>query len=163
MNQEIGFCRAKTLDNSKWVKGYHLVKYGQSHIYTYDTGDLIPVIGKTVNRDTGLKASYDKAPLTEIYERDFIVFNRGRYSGFYEQINALAPWIVLWNQNTCSFIRRRIFDSVQGYRLEAPLTRDIMSECEVIGNCIDNPKIPEKSAEQINKLKQEWKENNNVQ
>lgn len=156
-NRYIGYCRAKTKDY-KWIEGYHLIDHGENCIFRVETSCLVPVIPKTICRYTGLTTCYSNRPYKDVFERDFIVFNRDRFRGINEQINSLAPWIVLWDADKCCFLRRRIFNTIQGFRLEAELARDTMCECEVIGNGIDNPDVPETSAAKINKLIQEWRE-----
>lgn len=84
---------------------------------------------KTLGQYTGLK---DKNG-TKIFEGDIITFNKGRNLPNYICRN----YLVEWDERNVCFTRQNDIS----YKT---LQKDMMVECEVIGNVYDNPELLEK-------------------
>lgn len=124
--------RGKRIDNGEWVYGNYcgaeyLTKEGIEHliIEVPRNASSEPIIPETVGQYTGLTDMNGK----KIFEGDIIVFNRKRNLPYYKVI----PEVVFYDERNAQFTR-----VASPY---ATLQKDMMSECEVIGNIHDNPEL----------------------
>lgn len=135
--------RGKRLDNGEWALGYVGVFKGTTQIYVPFTaeeekeneGHIFSVIGglwhtvipETIGQFTGLTDKNGKV----IFEGDIVVFNRGRNL----RNSRPHPEVIFFDERNVQFTRY-----TSPY---ATLQKDMMNECEVIGNIHDNPELVE--------------------
>ncbi len=126
-------CRGKRIDNSEWVQG--VPSYGEDgkieEIEVWDGEDITfyPVFPGTICRCTGRTDRDEKL----IFEHDVIAFldTYSTESG-YAEADCIGK--VVWDDETMSFqVTNRL--SAESY--------EVLDECSVIGNTIDNPELLE--------------------
>ena len=127
--------RGKRLDNGEWVEGYY--KLCGFHVGTIEE-EIYPTITpfnqygyivdpKTVGQFTGLTDKNGK----KIFEGDIVIFNRGRNLPNHTP----RPLRIFFDERNSQFTF-----CASPY---ATLQKDMMSECEIIGNIHDNPELME--------------------
>ena len=136
--------RGKAMTTDRFVEGayYHQMEfYGDEcdEHYIISSKDVLEdnmtccdeVFPETVGQYTGLT---DKNG-TKIFEGDIVVFNKKRNLPNYR----IKPKVVFYDERNAQFTR---FESPY-----ATLQKNMMSECEVIGNIHDNPELLKEGAE----------------
>ena len=142
-------CKAKRTDNGEWVEGYPVKFGGVYWIYTgkinkiapYTNGygsTIYPPIRYMVNPETICqytgKTDIEKKP---IFEHDAISF-LDAYSTENGYAESWCIGEVLWDDETLSFqVTERL--SAESY--------EVLDDCKVLGNTIDNPELLEGGAE----------------
>ena len=153
--REIYF-RGKREDNGKWVEGYYMKHINRTispmgdeirpekdieHIILFDSFSdwnmprgisYVHIDPKTLGQYTGFCDEYGK----KIYEGDIIHYLDGQYPDKEENWNCLGA--VIWDDEAACFY-------VVGVR--SALTFEILSDCVVVGNIHDNPKVWKKLEE----------------
>lgn len=131
--------RGKRIDNCEWVYGYY---YKQTEFYGDEAEDHIIITShedlsfdqaldycsvkpETIGQFTGLTDKNGKV----IFEGDIVVFNRGRNL----PNSRPHPEVIFFDERNVQFTRY-----TSPY---ATLQKDMMGECEVIGNIHDNPDL----------------------
>ena len=126
-------CRGKRIDTGEWVQG--VPSYGEDgkieEIEVWDGEDITfyPVFPGTICRCTGRTDRDEKL----IFEHDVIAFldSYSTESG-YAEADCIGK--VVWDDETMSFqVTNRL--SAESY--------EVLDECSVIGNAIDNPELLE--------------------
>lgn len=133
--------RGKRVDNDEWVEGYFGVfksvpqifvpfteaeeNENKGHIFSAVGGGWYTVILETIGQYTGLTDKNGK----KIFEGDIIIFNRHRNL----PRKKTCPFVVFYDERNAQFTR---FNSPY-----ATLQKDMMPECEVIGNIHQNPEL----------------------
>ncbi|MFR5394343.1 MAG: YopX family protein [Roseburia faecis] len=126
-------CRGKRIDTGEWVQG--VPSYGEDgkieEIEVWDGEDITfyPVFPGTICRCTGRTDRDEKL----IFEHDVIAFldTYSTESG-YAEADCIGK--VVWDDETMSFqVTNRL--SAESY--------EVLDECSVIGNAIDNPELLE--------------------
>ena len=126
-------CRGKRIDTGEWVQG--VPSYGEDgkieEIEVWDGEDITfyPVFPGTICRCTGRTDREEKL----IFEHDVIAFldTYSTESG-YAEADCIGK--VVWDDETMSFqVTNRL--SAESY--------EVLDECSVIGNAIDNPELLE--------------------
>ena len=130
--------RGKRIDNGEWVEGYlsypFCTEKGNESYYFYAKDSLgffcrCVVDAATICQCTGLK---DKSG-RRIYENDIVAY-WDTYSTESGQAEADCIGKVVWDDETISFqVTNRL--SAESY--------EVLEECSVIGNTIDNPELLE--------------------
>ena len=126
-------CRGKRIDTGEWVQG--VPSYGEDgkieEIEVWDGEDITfyPVFPGTICRCTGRTDRDEKL----IFEHDVIAFldTYSTESG-YAEADCIGK--VVWDDETMSFQATN--------RLSAE-SYEVLDECSVIGNAIDNPELLE--------------------
>ena len=139
-------CKAKRTDNGEWVKGYHFDFHGKTYItcleetiihavYTEEPSVIdfdmraFEVDPETICQYTG-KTDIEKKP---IFEHDAISF-LDTYSTENGYAESWCIGEVLWDDETLSFqVTERL--SAESY--------EVLDDCKVLGNTIDNPELME--------------------
>ena len=132
--------RGKRKDNGEWVEGYLYIRYFQElphdrfvieHKPKYNHEMWQPqymvseIDPETIGQYIGLTDKNGK----KIFERDIVIFNRGR-----NLPNTIPrPLIIFFDERNAQFT---IYENPF-----ATLQKDMMPECEVIGNIHDNPEL----------------------
>lgn len=122
--------RAKRPDNGEWVEGLLTIMWGQFHIINpNDENTAYPIDPSTICQCTG-KTDIEK---NLIFEHDIASFldMTSTDNGYaeYWQVGE-----VLWDDETVSFqVTERL--SAESY--------EVLDECKVLGNTIDNPELLE--------------------
>ena len=123
-------CRAKRTDNGEWVEGLLTIMWGQLHIINpNDENTAYPIDQSTICQCIG-KTDIEK---NLIFEHDVVSFldMTSTDNGYaeYWQVGE-----VLWDDETVSFqVTERL--SAESY--------EVLDECKVLGNTIDNPELLE--------------------
>ena len=126
-------CRGKRIDTGEWVQG--VPSYGEDgkieEIEVWDGEDITfyPVFPGTICRCTGRTDRDEKL----IFEHDVIAFldTYSTESG-YAEADCIGK--VVWDDETMSFqVTNRL--AAESY--------EVLDECSVIGNAIDNPELLE--------------------
>lgn len=125
-------CRGKRIDNSEWVQGYLYGIWERRYILwgmTNDIPDMVEVDPSTICQCTGLKDENGKL----IWENDIVAY-WDTYSTENGQAEADCVGKVVWDDETISFqVTNRL--CAESY--------EVLDECSVIGNTIDNPELLE--------------------
>lgn len=125
-------CRGKRIDNSEWVQGYLYGIWERRYILwgmTNDIPDMVEVDPSTICQCTGLKDKNGKL----IWENDIVAY-WDTYSTENGQAEADCVGKVVWDDETISFqVTNRL--CAESY--------EVLDECSVIGNTIDNPELLE--------------------
>lgn len=122
--------RAKRIDKWEWVEGLLTIMWGQFHIINpNDENTAYPIDPSTICQCTG-KTDIEK---NLIFEHDIVSFldMTSTDNGYaeYWQVGE-----VLWDDETVSFqVTERL--SAESY--------EVLDECKVLGNTIDNPELLE--------------------
>lgn len=133
--------RSKRIDNGEWAEG-HLITDEKNHLkyfigYVLGTDedgsphdlDAVQVDPSTICQCTGLKDKNGKL----IFENDIVAY-WDTYSTENGQAEADCIGKVVWDDETISFqVTNRL--SAESY--------EVLGECDVIGNIIDNPELLE--------------------
>ena len=141
--------RGKRIDNNEWVTGTPFIEANCCKMITavalhpdfVDEGNVyfsegFPVRQETVGQYTGLTDKNGK----KIFEGDIIIFNRGRNLPNTKP----RPLPVFWDERNVQFT---LYESPF-----AVLQKDMMHECEVIGNIHDNPELLENNTGKENSI-----------
>lgn len=124
--------RGKRIDNGEWVVGHFYEFMGKSYIFEppFTSKDLTyEVEPSTICQCTGLKDKNGKL----IWENDVVAY-WDTYSTENGYAEADCIGRVVWDAETISFqVTNRL--SAESY--------EVLDECSVIGNTIDNPELLE--------------------
>lgn len=131
--------RAKRTDNGEWIEGYYAYAYGKHYIITVGVTCALPpyhwyfknheVDPSTICQCTG-KTDIEK---NLIFEHDAVSFLDAT-STEYGYSEHLQVGEVLWDDETASFqVTERL--SAESY--------EVLEDCKVLGNTIDNPELLE--------------------
>lgn len=129
--------RGKRTDNGKWVRDSETYIRDGDGIWLNDFSEeagneVVRVERETLGQYTGFRDEYGK----EIYEGDIIHYLDGQCPDKEENWNCLSA--VIWDDEVACFY-------VVGVR--SALTFEILSDCVVVGNIHDNPKVWKKLEE----------------
>lgn len=129
--------RGKRTDNGKWVRDSETYIRDGDGIWLNDFSEeagneVVRVERETLGQYTGFRDEYGK----EIYEGDIIHYLDGQCPDKEENWNCLGA--VIWDKEVACFY-------VVGVR--SALTFEILSDCVVVGNIHDNPKVWKKLEE----------------
>ena len=125
-------CKAKRVDNKKWIQGYLFEFWGKSHILwgmVNDCPDMVEVDPSTICQCTGLRDKADKL----IWENDVVTYTD-------ELVNKVKIDKIGWNETHAAFTR--LHKSQMGLQY-LYINESIAKKCEVIGNIFDNPELLE--------------------
>ena len=120
--------KAKRLDNGEWVQGYLYGIWERRYILLGMT-NMVEVEPSTICQCTGLRDKNGKL----IWENDIVAY-WDTYSTENGQAEADCVGKVVWDDETISFqVTNRL--SAESW--------EVLDECSVIGNAIDNPELLE--------------------
>ena len=125
--------RAKSIDDGEWVEGYLYGIWERRYILwgmTNDVPNMVEVDPSTICKCTG-KTDIEK---NLIFEHDAVSFLDATSTEFgYSEYWQVGE--VLWDDETASFqVTERL--SAESY--------EVLEDCKVLGNTIDNPELLEK-------------------
>lgn len=127
--------RGKSLETNDWVYGslVYSKTENQYYIVEHNDNELSFAVDKhTICEYIGLCNKNGK----KIFENDIIVFNKRRFKD-------VIPYLVKWHDRDCAFQRYPYGKELTIGGAGALLQRDMMSECEIIGNVFDNSELLE--------------------